>query len=1360
MIQIRLIIFLLTISIGTAFPSVITDKYKFNRIDAEKGLSNSEIRSIYKDRSGFIWVGTPSGLNRYDGYEIRSIKQDLSATETPANNDIGQIQEDMLGRLWLTTRTGYAIYNTEQERFEEDLTGIFKQYADTDDFWSVHIDKAKNFWFVTWEDIRFYDVKANQLKVFEQGKGGLSRGLMADIKQGKNRYWFLLDNGQLECMDAQSHKIISRDSTIQRISHVRNGREMRLFVDSAGDVWVYGFDSQLGAAHYNTAKGSWQIYSNHSPQKEYRISNNTVTAIEEDDQKNIWIGTDHGGVNLINKKTGEITVILNDEKDPLSIPQNTIKSIYKDDTGIMWLGTYKKGICYYHESIYKFKSPTASARLPFNDINCFHETADGNIWIGTNGGGLIYFDRKIERYTQYKHDPSNTNSPAGNVVVSIKEDKQGRIWIGYYLEGLDCYDGKKFKNYRYDPDDPTSITDNNVWVLCCDRAGNLWAGTLGGGVVVLDIMTGKIIKHFDTSGSVYSLVESKSGGMFVGAQSGLYIYNPATEKLELYEPEIFSKVQLSRNDINNLYEDTRGLLWIGTRNGLFIYNPYTKEVSFYSQQNGLSSDLVQSIQEDSENNMWIATNRGLTCLKVSTNEETPGYFFQLINYDSSEGLLGEQFNYNASFMTSKSELLFGGTQGFSMFIPTQITYNSIPPKVIITNFQIYNKSIKPNEKYNGRVLLEKSIGLTDKIKLKYSDNYFTLTFAALDYCIPNKARYFYKLEGFNDQWLEADRSSRRVTYTNLNPGTYLFKLKAFNNDGIESSEPVLLKIIITPPFWNTTIAWVIYALLLIAIILWYRRRMTIKAEKKLEYAQEKLKVNQQLEMDEMKLRFFTNISHEFRTPLTLILTPLEELQKKETDHEKKNLLHVIDRNARKLLGLVNQLLDFRKLDVNAHKIQRSHGDIVQFMKEQASLFNEAMNKKQISFTFKSDFPVLYMWFDSDKMGKTMINILSNAYKFTPEGGHVNVKLQAYEREKIKIAVEDDGIGIPESDLDKIFERFYQVKSSKEGNFQGSGIGLHIAKEFIELHGGEIQAIRLPEKGTRFEIILPIVQQDQPIEESEELDKAKEAEETTDPYNSEQSMEDQLPKLLIVEDNADLRSFLSDQFKHEYSVLQAENGVEGKEIALSEIPDMILTDVMMPQMDGVTLCQELKADIRTSHIPLILLTAKSGEESKLEGLTAGADDYITKPFNLDILKIKIKNIVEARKKSQNEFHQQIKIEPSKITVSSLDEKLISKALEYTEKHLSDPDYSVEELSRELGMSRVHLYKKLSSLTGKTPIEFIRVVRLKRAAQLLKESQLSVSEIAYEVGFNNPKYFRKYFKDEFGVLPSQYENRNNE
>ncbi|MDH6304430.1 signal transduction histidine kinase/ligand-binding sensor domain-containing protein/DNA-binding response OmpR family regulator [Parabacteroides sp. PF5-5] len=1359
----QLLLYIFTLSlIFQSVHALDADMYKFTKIDAEKGLSDSEIKCIYKDKTGFIWFGTPSGLNRYDGYEIITYKQDLNDETSTFNNDIERIQEDADGKLWIKTRSGYSIFDTSLERFAKDGNLLLEKYSGTNDLWNsseslLYIDLGKNFWFVTWEDIRMYDIKENKRTIFTQGgSDALSRGLIRDIRQGQNRYWFLYENGVLECMEAQSHKVISKDSTIHKAAKLKNNRDIKLFVDSTGDVWIYGIGEHYGLAHYDVAKDSWTRYSSTSPTP-FRISNNVVTSIEEDEKGIIWVGNDHGGVNLIDKKNESITTLWHKEGDNNSLAQNTVKALFHDDMNIMWLGTYKQGVCYYHESIYKFNIITEKNRMPFHDINCFHEDENKNLWIGTNGGGLIYFDRKNDKYATYKHSPGNPNTPAGDVIVSMTSDLQGRLWIGYYLAGLDCFDGKTFTHYTVNPEDSEEgIPDNNIWRLRCDMASNLWVGTLNGGAAVLDVVTGKRLKTLNPQGSVYSIIETKSGNMMVGSQGGLFIYSVITDQLELFEKEIFSNIQLSRYDINNLFEDSRGLLWIGTKNGLFVYNPYTKEVRLFMKENGLSADLVQSILEDHEHNMWIATNSGLTCIHVSTAHDQPGYFYHLLSYDSSEGLQGEWFNHNAAYFTSDGELLFGGASGFNIIRPSASSSNTSPPRIVITDFQLYNKSIRPGESYNGRIILKNSIAQTKEINLDYFDNYFSLSFSSLNYYMPAKSRYFYKLEGFNDQWLETDRNNRKVTYTNLNPGKYTLYLKAVNNEGVESAEPVVLCINVRPPFWKTTWARLTYFFLLVGGGIWFFRRMTRRSEKKLAYAQENMRVTQQLEMDEMKLRFFTNISHEFRTPLTLILSPLEDLLKKAKDPEEKESLRIMRRNAKHLLTLVNQLLDFRKLDMNAHTLQKSLGDIVTFVRQQSEVFNEVMARKDINFSYTSSLKHFYMYFDADKLGKVLINLLSNAYKFTPEKGTINVHLLQTEDNKVQISITDNGEGVPEDELDKIFDRFYQTKTENSINYQGSGIGLHISKEFVLLHEGTIRAENVPEGGIRFIILLPCPK--------EEL--STEANDTTLPVINDVEISDEdsileevlksdgLPKILIIEDNKDLRTLIASRLKEHYHILQAENGTEGLAIAYKEIPDIILSDIMMPGMDGIELSKAVKGDIRTSHIPLILLTAKAGEESKLEGLKAGADDYITKPFNQEILEVKIHNLIEARKRNQTVIEEQIKIEPSKITVNSLDDKLIQKAIEYTEVNIANPDFSVEELSRELGMSRVHLYKKLLSLTGKSPIEFIRIIRLKRAAQLLQESQLTVSEIAYEVGFNNPKYFRKYFKEEFGILPSQY------
>lgn len=1332
--------------------------FMFKRIDVEKGFANSEIRCIYKNSLGYMWFGTRYGLCRYDGYNVVSFKQDLTVDGVYQNNDIALIQEDADNRLWLETRTGYSIFDPMKEEFIPNPSAEIKKYALTDSILYMYIDLGKNFWFVTKNDIRFFNAKTRQTNIYKLGDSGRpQKERITAICQGENKYWFLHENGVVECMDAQTHTVIMKDTTLKFKSPDFYDGQSRLFSDSKGNLWIYGL-MEKGASCLNTDKNTWEYFSTEVPDTSHRLPQNIVTGIAEDQSGRIWISMDHGGISVLDKENNLVHNIRHDRRNVNSLAQDAVKSIYIDNDDIVWVGTYKRGACYYHSSIFKFQTVRNHESDKEMDVNCFLETKDGNIWIGSNGNGLLCYDRDTEKFTSYKHDPQQSNSPAGDVIVSIVQDHKDRLWIGYYLKGMDCMDGNKFTHFDFSTDkEDCLLPDKNVWKLLCDDKDRLWIGTLNSGIVIMDIETEKKLMHFPSISSVFSIIQCADGNILIGALNGLFIFDEESKSVKEYEPEIFSKAQLSRHDINYLYEDSRKLLWIGTRNGLFLFNPITKELRLFTVDDGLSADLIQSILEDSEHNMWIATNKGLTLIKVNTLNDTPGYFFKMLNYDQAEGLQGEQFNYNGALATSRSELIFGGSLGFNIVNPSAIHYNNSIPKVILTKLKISDKTITPGKTYDDRVILDKSISYTKSIELSHKENYFTIEFAALDYCVPEKSRYFYKLEGFNSLWIETSPKAREVTYTNLNPGKYTFYVKAINSDGMESTMPASLEIIINPPFWESNIAWGIYIAMLISLLYLYHRYSKKKEEKKIYYTREKMKIENQHNMDEMKLRFFTNISHEFRTPLTLIITPLEELIKRSGNTEDKELLKIINKNAHQLLNLVNQLLDFRKMDVNGLKLNLKVGNISLFVEDTAALFKEVFAQKNIKFSIDgADTPILIR-FDGEKIGKALNNLLSNSYKFTPKDGIINICIERdNDKHEIRISVSDSGIGIRKEERTKVFDRFYQVNTRyyDTNGLSGSGIGLHLSKEYIELHKGKIWVEDSKFGGCKMVFSLPLPNED---EEAlvEELEIPETANDDADADDKTVDSGNNMPKLLIVDDNEDFRTFLCTCMQNKFEVLQAENGEKAFEIAVNDVPDMIISDVMMPVKDGIQLCKDLKNDVRTSHIPIILLTAKTTEESQIDGLKSGADDYISKPFNIDVLYIKMKNLIESRKRMQSMMKGPIPIEPSRITVNNIDEELIRKALEYTEANISNPDFSVEELSKELGMSRVHLYKKLLSLTGKTPIEFIRLVRLKRAAQLLKESKMNVSEIAYEVGFNHPKYFRKYFKEEFGVLPSQFE-----
>jgi len=668
-----------------------------------------------------------------------------------------------------------------------------------------------------------------------------------------------------------------------------------------------------------------------------------------------------------------------------------------------------------------------------------------------------------------------------------------------------------------------------------------------------------------------------------------------------------------------------------------------------------------------------------------------------------------------------------------------------------------NNDVEVGEEINGRVLLQQSLPHLESINLKYKENVFSIEFASLDFSHSNRDKYAYMLQGFNSDWLYADGSQRRATYTNLDPGHYVFKVKILSADGVWS-EVKTLKINVAPPFWRTPLAYIIYVLMIIGILLLARKISLERIHMKFEMRQQRREAERAHALDQLKTKFFTNVSHEFRTPLSLIISPLDKIIKNTDDEDQKKQLHLVHRNAKRLLNLVNQLLDFRKIEVQGLKLHPSIGDIVQFTQDISYSFSDIAEKKGIQFSFSSNTDALEIYFDKDKIEKILFNLLSNAFKYTHNNGNVSVRLiytpRSNEEEDgtLAIEVEDTGIGIPADKHEKIFERFFQTDVPESMVNQGTGIGLAITKEFVKLHSGVITVKSEPENGTCFTVTLPARKIHEPSVYSTATPVL--IEDGAQIVFEESQGNGKKKTIVIVEDNEDLRFYLKENLRGQYHIEETTNGKEGWERIKLVNPDLVVSDIMMPLMDGIELARKIKNDTLTAHIPVILLTAMGSEEKQIEGFQAGVNDYITKPFTFEILASRIKNILAQQKLLKKRFKKQIKVNPSEVTVTPVDEKFLKQALEVVEKSMDNPDFSVEDFSREMCMSRKALYNKILSLTGKAPLEFIRSIRLKRAAQLLEKSGMSVSEIAYEVGFNNPKNFTKYFKEEFKVLPSQY------
>jgi signal transduction histidine kinase/DNA-binding response OmpR family regulator len=793
-----------------------------------------------------------------------------------------------------------------------------------------------------------------------------------------------------------------------------------------------------------------------------------------------------------------------------------------------------------------------------------------------------------------------------------------------------------------------------------------------------------------------------------------------------------------------------------------LLNPVTHNFTNFRKDDGLPDNTMLDVLEDDRHNIWVSTPNGLS--NIIVKNEKGKLNFQFINYDETDGLQGRAFNENASLKTKEGELIFGGANGFNIFKPSMIISHKTPTSLVLTDFQVFNKSLNPDEDIDGHIILSQSITTTKALTLNDNERAFSIEFAALNFFNPGKVKLEYKLDGFDHNWINSDTKVRKATYTNLDAGDYVFKVRAAGDDGIWSKPPLMLQIKVLPPFWKTGWAYLLYVLSIIGTLLYIRNKGIKKIEQKYALEREREEAHRRHELDLMKIKFFTNVSHEFRTPLSLIMAPIEKILKRTEAPEERKQLQMVTRNAKHLLNMVNQLLDFRKMEVQELKLHARPGDIIGFIKEVSHSFADIADTKKISFVFDSEAEILEINFDYDKMERIIFNLLSNAFKFTPEGGHVSVLLALNEhtpgKQILEIKIIDTGIGIPADKHEKIFERFFQNDIPGSIVNQGSGIGLSITKEFVKLHDGEIFVESEPNQGSYFTILLPVDIAAESLDTTA-LPQPKETG-SVEKSDKKQLREYHAKKLtiLLVEDNHDFRFYLKDNLSETFNIIEACNGKEGWQKALAMHPNMVVSDISMPEMNGIDLCRKIRNDKRTSHIPVVLLTALTSEEQQLHGLETGANDYLTKPLNFEILLSKLKNILAIQQDMRKTYQKQVEVNPSEVIVESADEAFIKQVLQLIEKNIDNCDFSVEQLSSELYVSRVTLYKRTLSVTGKSPVELIRSIRLRRAAQLLETGRLTISQISYKVGFKSQKYFVRSFKAEFNCLPSTYINAKKE
>ena len=1350
-----------------------TGQYKFSHLDITNGLSDNQVNCIFKDYQGFMWFGTTSGLDRYDGYKFRIFKHDAKDSSSLGENHVISIIEGPERKLWIFTHSQISIYDPATEKFSHHIAAELARYQVlTDQLTLIRKDSEGNFWFITKnKGLYCYHPRTNYTEFYNTSPGSrailYSNYVMDIASAGANKVWLLYYDGTIDELNTRINKIVNSYSGIAKAVNNKN-QLYSLTVDAKGNLWVYSAANLVGAYCYNVQNNSLVHFSKDGPVN--RLNSNIINSIVQADDGKIWIGTDHGGINVVDPQSYAVTYVMNKEDDPKSLSGNNV-TLFKDNDGIIWAGTFKQGISYYHSGIMQFplyrRFTTNPNSLPFEDVDCFAEDKAGNLWIGTNGGGLIYFNRANNTFRQYKHNAADHRSLSNDFVIKLYIDHEHKLWIGTYFGGLDCFDGAQFIHHRHSDAEPGSISDDRVYSILEDSNGDIWAGTFSGGLNIYDRKSNTFRHPKYAMSSEYTaiLLEDRQKSIWIGRDKGIDVINRKTNTVKHYINQPNNPNSLVSNDVNTMIEDSRGLIWIGTKDGLSILN--TENGQFLTVDDGISlpANNVSNILEDKAGTIWVGTNNGLANIKLTKTGDK--YKFQMNNYNELDGLQARGFNLNAALKLRGGELIFGGAHGFNLFDPVKI--NTFKPKqnLVFTDFQLFNKSIGTGETVKGNVILTKSISETQSLTLNHNENVFSIEFAACDYFSPDKIKYQYMLEGFDKGWITSPNTDRKATYTNLDGGDYTFKVRAQNANNAGTSSLITLKIKVLPPFWKTPLAYVTYLLIVVGLLLYIRHRGIVKLKLQFENKQAEMEAERQIEnereearrmhqLDLMKIKFFTNVSHEFRTPLSLILSPIDDMIKTTDKPDQQHQLVMIKRNGKRLLNLVNQLLDFRKMEYNELKLCLKKGDIIKFISEVSSSFSDVAHQKQIQYVFDSEVCAFVTSFDHDKIERILFNLLSNAFKFTPSGGHISVMLSisdgGYEQKMLAIKVIDTGIGVPIESQERIFERFFQDNMPESLLNQGSGIGLSITKEFIKMHGGTIKIESEPDYGTCFIIEIPVggqageVADDNPLPDNTQQIVSKNTDDTAGISKK--------PTILLVEDNDDLRFYLKDNLKHSFHIIEAVNGKDGWQKALALHPKLIVSDISMPEMNGLELCKKIKADSRTVQIPIILLTALTGEHDQLAGLDSGANDYIIKPFNFEILLSKIHNLMRMQQTMKQTYQKQIEVVAKNIVVVSEDDKFLKNAMEYIEKNITNPNFSVEELSCKLNLSRVSLYKKLLTLTGKTPVDCIRTIRLKRAVQLLQKSKLSIANVAYEVGFNNAAYFAKVFKEEFGMLPSEY------
>jgi len=1312
------------------------DDLKFQHFTSANGLSQRSVMTILQDKKGYLWFGTRDGLNKFDGNKFIVYRHNLSDSKSISNNNVHCIYEDSYGNLWVGTQIGLNKYSAK--------TDEFIRYRDTEKPFSVNEHIVRDIiqisdellWAATDNGIIQVNIKTNEIKRIKNQSNKLN-----SLSSNKTRYFLKSKDGNIWICNIKYIDIYNpKQKSFKKLNYPNNihlNDLPTLYVDKKNTLWL---GHEQGLAYYDTTSKSFIDYLF----KGKKAVSTSVRSLSEDLYGNLWIGS-YSGLYILNHQGTEIKHVVHNENNSNSLSQNSIYKIIRDSRGDMWLGTWADGVNYYNRDNEAFKTISfgnTSNKLNYRVVSGMAEDAKGNLWIGTEGGGLNFYDNASKKFTYYKNQANQNNSLSANNVKSVIIDRNQNVWIGIHDGGLNFLNPHQkpyvFKTIDFERNISSPLKEYKVLTLQEDKNGDIWIGTLTGGLIFYDVKNEKLYRIDKDIKSVMSIAQTKNPNiLLIGGDNGLETIDIKTK----VKTRLILKEKTNPN-VNCIYIDENNRFWIGTEGeGIYMYNTTNRKVKNYGINEGLPNDIIYGILADGKKNIWISTNNGISRLTPETGK--------IKNYNQYDGLQGNEFNYG-SFLKSKENILFfGGTNGITYFNPNEIGKNTFLPTVDITHIEVNNTSYAK--------ITDPSLPIT----LSYNENNLSIDFTALSYMHPEKNEFAYILEGNDKEWINAG-TRRRAIYTNLKAGNYTFKVKGSNNEGIWNEKEASLRIEIKSAPWRTWWAYLIYLSIGTGIFL-YIRKLTLL---RLKERKEKEKLEQ---INQLRLQLFTDISHDFRTPLTLLIGPLEKMIQENTgDDYIKHQHEIMLKNAKMLLELVNQILDFRKSDEGKLSIQASKGNIVAFTEEVKKSFDALAEKKSINYKFKASHPTIEVWFDEAKLKNILFNLLSNAFKFSNDNSSLTInisttakKINARLINYVKITITNFGYVIPKEHIHLIFDQFYQLEHEQKN--LGSGIGLSLAKRLVELHKGIIYAKSSEEKGTRFSVLLRLGDEhlnvnEQAFETNTLINSiepiANQLIEDTTTEEQELSLEEEKQSLLIVEDNIDLQHFIKEIFIKKYNVFVANDGEQAISIANENTIDLIVSDVAMPVMDGFELCNHIKTTLLTSHIPVILLTAKTSPTHQEQGYHIGADAYITKPFNAKILELKVHNLLETRTNLIRKFKKDAILEPKKLTVTSPDEVFLAKAIAIVEENINNSNFNASTFITEMNMSRTVIFTKLKALTGQNLSTFIRTIRLKKAGLLITQTSMNISQIAYEVGFNDLKYFRECFKDFFKKTPSEY------